>query len=185
MTSSEELDYIESVTPMIVDLARRYQTNDAYRQELIQDGKIGALAAARKFDLSKGVKYSTWARPCINNCMLKALRENLPLYVSEKSYYNLPASEHGIFHPEMLTDQDNFLPSDAAADPDSWWMCGKLRECLLQMSDRDFKIVTWYFGIDCDEIPTEKIATSMGCTQQNVRWHLRNILAKLNKMMTS
>ena len=59
---------------LVVSIARRYAGRGVATMDLIQEGSIGLLTAARKFDYLKNCKFSTYASPWIkqyiNRCIL-------------------------------------------------------------------------------------------------------------------
>ena len=52
---------IESNLRLVVSVAKHYQNCGLSFQELIQEGNIGLIKAANKFDLKKGYRFSTFA----------------------------------------------------------------------------------------------------------------------------
>lgn len=59
---------------LVVSLARKYAGRGVPTMDLIQEGSIGLLTAARKFDYTKQCRFSTYASPWIkqyiNRCIL-------------------------------------------------------------------------------------------------------------------
>lgn len=56
-------------------LASKYSDSPIERDDLIQEGMIGLLAAVKSFDCSKGTAFSTYCYTCINNSLQTALRK--------------------------------------------------------------------------------------------------------------
>lgn len=56
-------------------LASKYSDSPIEREDLIQEGMIGLLAAIKSFDCSKGTAFSTYCYTCINNSLQTALRK--------------------------------------------------------------------------------------------------------------
>ena len=56
-------------------LASKYSDSPIERDDLIQEGMIGLLAAIQSFDCSKGTAFSTYCYTCINNSLQTALRK--------------------------------------------------------------------------------------------------------------
>lgn len=46
-----------------------------YREDLVSEGMLGLVKAAKSFDYEKGIKFATYATLCINNQMLMFLRK--------------------------------------------------------------------------------------------------------------
>lgn len=56
-------------------LASKYSSSEIEREDLIQEGMIGLLAAIKSFDYRKGTAFSTYCYTCINNSLQTALRK--------------------------------------------------------------------------------------------------------------
>lgn len=56
-------------------LASKYSDSAIERDDLIQEGMIGLLAAIKSFDHRKGTAFSTYCYTCINNSLQTALRK--------------------------------------------------------------------------------------------------------------
>ena len=61
--------------PAVEALASKYSDSPIERDDLIQEGMIGLLAAIKSFDCSKGTAFSTYCYTCINNSLQTALRK--------------------------------------------------------------------------------------------------------------
>ena len=59
---------------LVVSIAREYSGRGVALLDLIQEGSIGLLAAARKFDYTMDVRFSTyatkWIRQGVNRCLM-------------------------------------------------------------------------------------------------------------------
>ncbi len=60
---------------LVVSIAREYAGRGVPLLDLIQEGSIGLIAAARKFDYSRDLRFSTyatkWIRKCVSQCVLE------------------------------------------------------------------------------------------------------------------
>ena len=60
---------------LVVSIARDYAGRGVPLLDLIQEGSIGLIAAARKFDYTRDLRFSTyatkWIRKCVSQCVLE------------------------------------------------------------------------------------------------------------------
>jgi len=74
---------VEAHLPLVISLARRYEGAGIDLLDLIQEGNLGLLRAAHKFDPSLGFQFATYATWWIKQYILSALSQRLvPLSVS-------------------------------------------------------------------------------------------------------
>ena len=73
---------------LVVFVAKRYQGYRIEMAELVQEGMIGCMTAATKYDPERGFKFSTCAVPWINQQIYRFIQQNrkvirLPAHVAE------------------------------------------------------------------------------------------------------
>lgn len=82
LTAEQEVEYsknenyeelVQHNLRLVVSIAKRYQGKGMAFQDLIQEGNIGLMTAAKKYDAEKGFRFSTYATYWIKQAISRAM----------------------------------------------------------------------------------------------------------------
>jgi len=80
---------IQANLRLVVSIAKKYVGHGILFMDLVQEGSLGLIKAAEKFDYSKGFKFSTYATWWIKQAIVRAIANNsrtirIPVYMADK-----------------------------------------------------------------------------------------------------
>jgi len=80
---------IQANLRLVVSIAKKYTGQGVLFMDLVQEGSLGLIKAAEKFDYQKGFKFSTYATWWIRQTIIRAIANHsktirIPVHMSEK-----------------------------------------------------------------------------------------------------
>lgn len=214
----------------VVSVAKQYQHQGLSLTDLIDEGNIGLIKAAQKFDETRGFKFISYAVWWIRQGILQAIAEQsrivrLPLNQvgslskinheinrfeqehqrqpsiqeisdathvdADKIQQSMMADGHHVSVDAPFQDgEENTMLDIMASGDDSRTdkmvdhesMAQELNAVLESvLNDRETTIIRECFGIGCNEMGLEEIATQLGLTRERVRQIREKSIAKLRK----
>ena len=174
----------------VVSVAKQYQNQGLSLPDLINEGNLGLIKAAEKFDETRGFKFISYAVWWIRQSILQALAEQsriVRLPLNQVGSLNKISKAFSKFEQEnerrpsvdapFVEGEDNslldVLVNDDAPIADRSLMNESLAKeidrALATLTERECEIIKMFFGIGCQEMTLEEIGDKFGLTRERVR----------------
>ncbi len=158
--------YLRMVIKFASTYARRFPYPGTVYLDLIQEGNVALLLAARRFSPNYGAPFYSYARVAVERAIRRALGKNF------KRFSDLPIEET--------------LPGKGCAETDVL-ACATVQKILRTLSPQERKVIELRFGLLNGERHTlREVASIVGITRHNVRQiektamtAMRNIVDKI------
>ena len=168
---------IEANLRFVVSIARQYQGKGLATDDLISEGNIGLMKAARKFDGERGVRFVNYAVTFVRQSIEKALmKESAEMRVENSAAgqsRSVDAPLGGRTNMSLLsvlTDASSPLADERVY---SSAIASAVEYALHTLTEREQKVVEAYFGIEQEHLTMAEIAADMGLKRERVR-QIRN-----------
>lgn len=160
----------------VFSIASRYKGKGASIPDLISEGNMGLIKAMEKFDVSKDVKFISYAVWWIRNSMQEFIKKRQSIFSYEKDddiLYNTQSSN--ILYD---TEDEYVLKQDTVEDYDDNEELKEMSEkqrmivdtLLSKLDERETFIVKSYYGIGIkEEMNLEEIGRVLNITKERVR----------------
>ena len=146
---------IEANLRFVVAIARQYQNKGLPIDDLISEGNIGLMKAARKYDGERGVRFVNYAVVFVRQQIEKALK--------------LESAELRVENMKDVRDDNS---------PD---VADGVEYSLGSLNERELKVVTAYFGIGQERLTMAEIAEDMNLRRERVRQIRNKAIRRMKK----
>ena len=174
---------IHNIRLVLHEVTNRFRNIDYDKKDLVSIGSIGLVKAVNTYDITKEVKFATYAVRCIDNEILMFLRKvkhdkNIDS-IDKVLFYGKDGSELKL--EDILSDD-----SDLVIDHENSETYKIIRQLINQLPGRDKEIIMLHFGFYNDRIYTQKeIADKFHISQSYVSRVITKIVNKLGKQLES
>ena len=175
---------IEHNLRLVVYIAKRYETNPIFMEDLISIGSIGLIKAVNTFKRDKNIKLVTYASRCIENEILMYLRRNnkTKLEVSIDEPLNVDWDGNELLLSDILGTEEDTIYKDLENEAER----RLLNRAINQLSSREKLIVKMRFGLDHpdgEERTQKEVADYLGISQSYISRLEKKIMQRLKREM--
>lgn len=148
LIDSDEEAYSELISrhlPAIIRAASIYQQSPADRDDLVSEGILGLMAAARTYSEDRGASFGTYAFVCANRRMLSALKKIRKINMMEGPIEGIEPKDTE--SPEKTAIEREFL-REIFSEAESSFSELERRVLMLYLSGESYERISAALGID-------------------------------------
>jgi RNA polymerase primary sigma factor len=170
---------VESNLRFVVSLAKRYRGLGVSFLDLIHEGNLGLIEAARRFDASRNVKFISYAVWWIRQAMMQALSDQTRAFSFPPKLFatlrndvedvslNEPIGREGIRELGDTLVQEHVLIEEKMIHQAG---LNELANALLELDGKEREVVRLRFGLEDDEPRTlQEIGDRLHLSRERVR----------------
>jgi RNA polymerase primary sigma factor len=172
---------------LVISVAKKYMGRGVPFLDLIQEGNIGLIRAAKKFDYRRGHKFSTYATWWIRQAVTRAIADQgrtirVPVHMVQVA--RRPLSLETPTDDEEDSVLGDFIQDEEVPAPDETATYNLLREhldtVLNSLPPREVRILQLRYGLlDGQAYTLEEVGRKMGVTRERVRQIEAQALSRL------
>lgn len=165
----------------VVSIAKQYKGRGLAMEDLVSEGNIGLLKAAKNYKAHFDKRFVSYAAPYIRQAILHAIDQQAGLYRVPRDVMDA-AREKRISRPlsmdapiggsqdlslgRVLADQDSPVPDDVL---NQHLLSETLQPLLRQLKPREQHVVQRFYGVGATPLTMAEIGQEMGLKRERVR----------------
>lgn len=172
---------IEHNLRLVVYIAKRYETNPIFMEDLISIGTIGLIKAVNTFKRDKNIKLVTYASRCIENEILMFLRKKSrrKAEISFDEPLNVDYDGNELLLSDILGTEGDIVAESFYAEEDK----RQLLKAMEKLKDNERMILEMRYGINHEELTQKDIADQLGISQSYISRLEKRIIQKLRNQL--
>ena len=175
---------IEHNLRLVVYVAKKYEVNSSYLEDLVSIGCLGLIKAISTFDIDKNFKLATYASRCIENEILMHLRKTSKqkLEISIDEPLNVDYDGNELLLADILSNDESDVIEDISYEEQRKVMYDAINE----LRPREKQIITMRYGLDSGFEMTQKdVADKLNISQSYISRLEKKIIKKLQSKLNS
>ncbi len=166
---------------LVVYIAKRYETNPIFMEDLISIGTIGLIKAVNTFKRDKNIKLVTYASRCIENEILMFLRKKKrrKTEISFDEPLNVDYDGNELLLSDILGTEGDIVAESFYAEEDK----RQLLKAMSKLKKNERMILEMRYGINHEELTQKDIADQLGISQSYISRLEKRIIQKLRNQL--
>lgn len=174
---------VEGNLRFVVSIAKRYQNRGVPLSDLVNEGNLGLIRAARRFDERRGVRFISYAVFWVRQAILQALAEGAEVQAPEDERVRCVSLDSPIWESRE-TNLGDVVADETADGPEALIEAHDLRDALdsslTRLPEREERILRLYFGLDDGEPRTlDEIGRRLRISRERARQLKDRALSRL------
>ena len=172
---------IEHNLRLVVYIAKRYESNPIFMEDLISIGTLGLIKAIQTFDMDKNIKLVTYASRCIENEILMYLRKKnkQKVEVSFDEPLNIDYDGNELLLSDILGTSNDLVKDEFQKTENK----NAILNAIEQLEPREREIMMMRYGIQTEELTQKDIANKLGISQSYISRLEKRIILKLRDQL--
>ena len=172
---------IEHNLRLVFYIAKRYETNPIFMEDLISIGTIGLIKAVNTFKRDKNIKLVTYASRCIENEILMFLRKKSrrKTEISFDEPLNVDYDGNELLLSDILGTEGDIVAESFYAEEDK----RQLLKAMSKLKENERMILEMRYGINHEELTQKDIADQLGISQSYISRLEKRIIQKLRNQL--
>ena len=172
---------IEHNLRLVVYIAKRYETNPIFMEDLISIGTIGLIKAVNTFKRDKNITLVTYASRCIENEILMFLRKKSrrKTEISFDEPLNVDYDGNELLLSDILGTEGDIVAESFYAEEDK----RQLLKAMSKLKENERMILEMRYGINHEELTQKDIADQLGISQSYISRLEKRIIQKLRNQL--
>ena len=176
---------IEHNLRLVVYVAKKYEVNSSYLEDLISIGCLGLIKAITTFDLDKNFKLATYASRCIENEILMHLRKTSKqkLEISIDEPLNVDYDGNELLLADILSDNND---DDVVNEIELNEQRKIMYKAIQELRPRERQIISMRYGLnDGIEMTQKDVADKLDISQSYISRLEKKIIKKLKAKLNA